>query len=168
MQDEFDLHNLPAPGPEPAATPEPTPEVGPEPEPEVDTRPIWPGRLEMIYKEYLAQKARFLAKNPMVQDYRQATSLEEISKRICRDKAWKMPPQRLNLETKTFMEGHPHWTNEEVMAWLDYEQQKEDEQYEVERVQLQARGGRFSGGRGILQMDVHRQLEEDRRLYRFV
>ena len=54
MQDEFDLYNLPAPGPKPAATLEPTLEVGPKPEPEVDTRPIWPGRLEMIYKEYLA------------------------------------------------------------------------------------------------------------------
>jgi hypothetical protein len=54
MQDEFDLYNLPAPGPKPATTPEPMPKVGPKPKLEVDTRPIWPGRLEMIYKEYLA------------------------------------------------------------------------------------------------------------------
>jgi hypothetical protein len=63
-----------------------------------------------------------MAENPIVQEYRWAASLEEISKRICRDEAWKMPPQRLDLDTKTFIEGRPHWTNEEVMAWLDYEQ----------------------------------------------
>jgi hypothetical protein len=62
----------------------------------------------MIYKEYLARKARFLAENPLVRDYRRAAGLEEISKRICRDEARKMPPQRLNLETETFMEGRPH------------------------------------------------------------
>jgi hypothetical protein len=33
----------------------------------------------------------------------------------------------IDLGTETFIEDHPHWTNEEVMAWLDYEQQKEDE-----------------------------------------
>ena len=66
MQDEFDLYNLPNPKPKPITRPKPTPKVGPEPELEVDTRPIWPGCLAMIYKEYLAQKARFLAKNPMV------------------------------------------------------------------------------------------------------
>jgi hypothetical protein len=51
----------------------------------------------MIYKEYLARKARFMAENPIVREYRRAASLEEISKRICRDEARKMPPQRLDL-----------------------------------------------------------------------
>jgi hypothetical protein len=32
----------------------------------VDTRPIWPGRVEIIYRDYKAQKAKFLAKHPTV------------------------------------------------------------------------------------------------------
>ena len=59
-----------------------------------------------------------------------------------------MPLERIDLETKTIMDGRPHWTNEEVMAFLDYQQQKEDEQCEIEMAELQARGGRFRRGRG--------------------
>jgi hypothetical protein len=61
---EFDLNNLLEPGPEPE--PEPEPELEPEPEVEVDSRPIWPGRPEIIYRDYLTQKAKFLDKNPAV------------------------------------------------------------------------------------------------------
>ena len=35
-------------------------------DPEVDTRPIWPGRPELIYQAYLAEKEAWLAANPTV------------------------------------------------------------------------------------------------------
>jgi hypothetical protein len=42
--------------------------LSPEPAPtQVDIRPIWPGRIEVIYQAYLAEKTTWLAANPTVQ-----------------------------------------------------------------------------------------------------
>ena len=44
--------------------------LSPEPENppiQADTRPIWPGRIELIYQAYLAKKTTWLATNPTVQ-----------------------------------------------------------------------------------------------------
>jgi hypothetical protein len=42
----------------PAPPPKPTPKQTREPTP--DTRPIWPGRIELIYKQYLVEKEAWL------------------------------------------------------------------------------------------------------------
>ena len=51
------------------STTQPAPESTPELTPEStiiipDTRPIWPGRPELIYRQYLAEKEAWLADNP--------------------------------------------------------------------------------------------------------
>jgi hypothetical protein len=50
----------------------------PTPEPPPDTRPIWPGRIELLYKQYLTEKEAWLTAHPDVQlaNYRTARGLE--------------------------------------------------------------------------------------------
>jgi histone H3/H4 len=50
----------------PAPPPEPSPELSPEPSP--DTRPIWPGRPELIYKQYLIEKEAWLTSHHQQSD----------------------------------------------------------------------------------------------------
>jgi hypothetical protein len=76
--------------------------LSPEPEnpaTEVDTRPIWPGRIELIYQAYLAEKTTWLAANPTVQpaQYRSKRGLQRWSKAACdrRSLRWRLPLKRL-------------------------------------------------------------------------
>jgi hypothetical protein len=106
--------------------------LSPEPENlpiQADTRPIWPGRIELIYQAYLAKKTTWLATNPTVQpaQYRSKRGLQKWSKALCdrRRLRWLLPLKPLNLETETYIEGQPKWTDEEIHAWLDWDQQQE-------------------------------------------
>jgi hypothetical protein len=118
--------------------------LSPEPEnppTQVDTRPIWPGRIELIYQAYLAEKTTWLAANPTVRpaQYRSKRGLQKWSKAVCdrRSLRWHLPLKRLNLETKTLIEGQPKWTDEEIHAWLDWDRQQEqviEQQVEAEVV----------------------------------
>jgi hypothetical protein len=87
-----------------------------EPEQEPDTRPIWPGRPEVIYQDYLARKAEYIAQHPRCRDYRKALGLKEYSKRICMEHHKFLPRQRLDLETETLLPSRSHWTEEEVQV----------------------------------------------------
>lgn len=73
----------------------------------VDTRPIWPGRPELIYKAYLAEKEAWLAVNPTVQpaQYRKKRGLTSWSKQWCRQNKKFLPSARLNLQTETLSSG---------------------------------------------------------------
>ena len=48
------------------------------PKAKVDTRPVWPGQIEVIYSKYIAKKVAFLATNPIVQEtnYRKSRGLK--------------------------------------------------------------------------------------------
>ena len=70
--------------------------LSPEPEnpaTEVDTRPIWPGRIELIYQAYLAEKNTWLAANPTVRpaQYRTKRGLQKLTKAICDSHKWELP-----------------------------------------------------------------------------
>jgi hypothetical protein len=74
---------------------------------EVDTRPIWPGRLELIYKAYLAEKEAWLAANPTVRptQYHKKRGLTNWANSICNQQKIFLPRDRLDLRTETLIEG---------------------------------------------------------------
>jgi hypothetical protein len=94
-----------------------------------DTRPIWPGRPELIYQQYLAEKEAWLADNLEVQpaSYRKARGLEIYSLSWFRRRRLELPKQRLDLVTETLLKGTPDWTYEVVSAWLDWDKIQEEE-----------------------------------------
>jgi hypothetical protein len=82
----------------------------------VDSRPIWPGRPELIYQRYLAAKGAWLTEHLAVRPsgYRKARGFKSHSVKYCAQQARHLPKQRLNLETGTLIQGRPHWTTEEI------------------------------------------------------
>jgi hypothetical protein len=138
------------------STRQPSPESPPQSPPQShqapDTRPIWPGRPELIYKQYLTEKEAWLSAHPSVRpsNYRSARGLDSHSIRYCKEQARFLPIQRLDLESEALIEGRPHWSTEEIQAWLDnkaLEQEKVDRQVEAELVA--AGGFGQSSERGI-------------------
>jgi hypothetical protein len=81
------------------------------------------GRPELIYKQYLAEKEAWLTTHPTVRpsNYREKRGLESYSPRYCKEQSRYLPDHRIDLETETILKGRPHWTTEEVEAWLDNE-----------------------------------------------
>ena len=141
--------------------------LSPEPENppiQADTRPIWPGRIELIYQAYLAEKTTWLAANPTVQpaQYRSKRGLQKWSKAACdrRSLRWHLPLKRLNLETETLIEGQPKWTDEEIHAWLDWDQQQEQVIEQQAEAELVAAGGYRGNSRRRVSY-IYRQLEAE-------
>jgi hypothetical protein len=135
----------------PAPPPEPTPELELTP----DTRPIWPGRIELIYKQYIVEKEAWLTAHPTVRpsNYREKRGLESYSPRWWGEQSRYLPDHRIDLETETILKGRPHWTTEEIYAWLDYEALQEQEVERQVEAELIAAGGfgqtRERGIRGV-------------------
>jgi hypothetical protein len=155
----------------PAPPPKPTPEPIREPTP--DTRPIWPGRIELIYKQYIVEKEAWLTTHPTVRpsNYRAKRGLESYSPRWCKEQSRYLPDHRIDLETETILEGRPHWTTEEIYAWLDYEALQEQEVERQVEADLIAAGGfgqskerGFQGVYGRVETDFQALKEQ----YRFV
>ncbi|KIM92565.1 hypothetical protein OIDMADRAFT_62452 [Oidiodendron maius Zn] len=96
---------------------------------EVDTRPIWPGRPELIYQAYLDAKEAWLAINIAVNpaQYRSKRGLTRWSKSWCRQNKKFLPYQRLDLESETLIPGDPNWSYEELYAWLNWDEKKQEE-----------------------------------------
>jgi hypothetical protein len=149
--------------------------LSPEPEnppTQVDMRPIWPGRIELIYQAYLAEKNTWLAANPTVRpaQYRSKRGLKKLTKAVCDSYKWQLPKQRIDLDSETLIEGPPGWLTEEIQAWLDWDQAQEEaleQQLEVEFVAAGGFGSESRRGIG----HIHRQLEAEatteRSQYRF-
>ena len=83
-----------------------------------DTRPIWPGRIELIYKQYIVEKEAWLTAHPTVRpsNYREKRGLESYSPRWCKEQSRYLPNHRIDLETETILEGRPHWTETDFQA----------------------------------------------------
>jgi hypothetical protein len=151
--------------------------LSPEPENppiQADTRPIWPGRIELIYQAYLAEKTTWLATNPTVQpaQYRSKRGLQKWSKAACdrRSLRWQLPLKRLNLETETLIEGQPKWTDEEIHAWLDWDRQQEqaiEQQVEAELVAAGGYGGNSRRGVGHIHAQIDTESRVETQQYRF-
>ena len=153
--------------------------LSPDSEPEnphiqADTRPIWPGRIELIHQAYLAEKTTWLATNPTVQpaQYRSKRGRQKWSKAACdrRSLRWQLPLKRLNLETETLIEGQPKWTDEEIHAWLDWDQQQEqvtEQQVEAELVAAGGYGGDSRRGVGHIHTQIDTESRAETQQYRF-
>jgi hypothetical protein len=140
---------------------------------QVDTRPIWPGRPELFYKQYITEKEAWLAAHPDVQpaSYRTARGLERYPVSWCNRNRIFLPRERLDLQTETLLEGSPNWTNEETSAWLDNEALKEQEVEQQVEAELIAAGG-FGQSRERGVRGRWRQFRSDfnalREQYRFI
>jgi hypothetical protein len=155
----------------PAPPPKPTPEPTREPTP--DTRPIWPGRFELIYKQYLVEKEAWLTTHPAVRpsNYREKRGLESYSPRWCKEHSRYLPDHRIDLETETILEGRPHWTTEEIYAWLDHDAlktQEVEEQVEAELIAARGIGQSRERGIGGLWSRLEADNEALQEQYRFV
>ena len=140
--------------------------------PTLDTRPIWPGRPELLYKQYFAEKEAWLLAHPDVRPakYRTARGLEVYSVRWCNENRRNLPRERINLETETELDEAPNWTHEEISAWLDNDALKDQEiEKEVEAKLISAGGFGQSKERGVrgLQNRIRRDQEAQREQYRF-
>jgi hypothetical protein len=152
--------------PVPESTTQPVPESTTQPVPEstpestiivADTRPIWPGRPELIYRQYLAEKEAWLADNPGVgtpASYRRSRGLEIYSASWIRQRRQGLPIWRLDLDTKTLLkEDIAEWSNEEVSAWLDWgkvQDQEAERQAEAELIEAGGFGRtKMRGIRGL-------------------
>jgi hypothetical protein len=142
-------------------------------EPTPNTRPIWPGRIELIYKQYIVEKEAWLTAHPTVRpfNYREKRGLESYSPRWCKEQSRYLPDHRIDLETETILEGRPHWTTEEIHAWLDYEALQEQEVERQVEAELIAAGGfgqsRERGIRGVFDR-VETDFQALKEQYRFV
>jgi hypothetical protein len=142
-------------------------------EPTPDTRPIWPGRIELIYKQYLVEKEAWLTAYPTVRpfNYREKRGLESYSPRWCKEQSRSLPDHGIDLETETILEGRPHWTTEEIYAWLDYKALQEQEVKRQVEAKLIAAGGfgqsRERGIRGVFSR-VETDFQALKAQYRFV
>ena len=156
--------------PLPSLSPEPEPAAQPVPKP--DTRPIWPGRPELIYKRYIAEKEAWLAAHPGVRpaQYRKARRLEHYPKRWLNENCKYLGYQRLDLETETLLdyrEYPPEWTDEEVEAWLDWDAQETIKVEMQVQAEFDIRGG-LSAERGVrgLNMRIEKDIRAIRKRYR--
>ena len=117
-----------------------------------DTRPIWPGRPELLYKQYLAEKEAWLLAHPDVRPakYRTARGLEVYSVRWCNENRRYLPWERIDIETETELDKALNWTHEEISAWLDNDALKDQEiEKEVEAELISIGGFGQSKERGV-------------------
>lgn len=141
---------------------------------EVDTRPIWPGRPELIYQAYLAEKEAWLAANPAVlpAQYRNKRGLTRWSESWCRQHKKFLPYQRLDLQSETLILGDPNWSYEELRAWLDWDEKKQEEADQEAEAELITAGGfgrvrKDQGLRGGMSR-IMGGVAAENRMYRFI
>ena len=144
-----------------------------ESDPEVpDTRPIWPRRPEVIYSKYLAKKEAYLIAHPDVREsnYRSVRGLQIRS--VKERKYWIrfMGWQRLDLETETLLDGRPHWTQEELDAYADFqalENKREEQAVEAERAVQGGFGQSTKRGVKTVHARINFQIQQENSQYRF-
>ena len=135
-------------------------------------RPIQPGRPELIYQAYLAEKKAWLAANPVVQlaQYRKKRGFNIWGKRWCLQHKKFLPRERLNIETEALVQGDPNWSLEELSAWLDWDKKKDEAiEQEVEAELIAAGGFGQNRERGIQPLFGRIQADSraEERQYRF-
>ncbi len=124
--------------------------VDPKP---ADNRPIWPGRVEVIYETYLAIKSEWLAVNKVVRekDYRKKAGLKDHNSDAgwCTYHSKFMPTSRLDLTTELLLPGRPHWKREEIEAFVDDEKRQDDAMEARDLAKFKAQGNFGVQKRGL-------------------
>jgi hypothetical protein len=143
------------------------------PKAKVDIRPVWPGRIEVIYSKYIAKKVAFLAANPTVQEtnYRKSCGLKVWKPLDRRYEMRFLPSQRIDIQAKKLLDGRPHWSNEEIDAYLDYQAIKDQDIEAKEEARVVSQGGfgrnKDRGISGLLG-SINKRIEEEEAQYCFV
>jgi hypothetical protein len=140
----------------------------------MDNRPIWPGRIELIYREYIKEKETWLAAHPTTQpaNYRRARGLEDLSPKACRQLLKFLPLQRLNIEATPvkLLPGQPYWSIEEIQAWSDEDARQEREieaQMDAELTQAGGFGPLVRGRVNIERQEIADKANLDMEMYQY-
>jgi hypothetical protein len=129
-------------------------------------------RIKMIYERYLTAKKEYLAANLKAKEsnYRKTVGLKVRDTHARRYKRQQLKfRRRLNISTKTLVEGRPHWTDEEIDAALDYDEEMEQEAEGIEEGRWAAMGGRNTerGVQGVHNR-IARHMEQEEAQYSFM
>lgn len=91
-------------------------------------KPLGPNRPEMIYIRYIAEKVDWLAKNPYVRpnNYRKARGWPIWNRKTVESHRHHLPLERRKPSGEIISE-HADWTIEEITAFLDNDDQEEDQ-----------------------------------------
>jgi hypothetical protein len=158
---------------EPEPEPEPEPQGTTVPEVETDSRPIYPNRIEMVYDRYLVRKKVYLEAHPSVKEsqYRRVIGLKTwdiFDRRYIKETKLKYR-QRLNIHTRKYVDGRLNWTNEELDAFLDFEEEEDQNIERLENERYIRIGGRNTEtGLRAMHMRIAEEEKRDEELYSFV
>ena len=80
---------------------------------------------------YLAEKAAWLAKHPTVRptEYRKARKWKTPRPKVLNEQVFYMPRERRDLAGNVIA-NKANWTHEEIMAWLDNKDKKDQDEYD--------------------------------------
>ena len=124
----------------------PSPSPSPPPSPVVARPTVFPRNCpEMVYSRYLEEKGSWLAQHPHVlpAEYRKARGFQILSTKVLRDQVHTMPLPQINEGWR--IHRQVRWLDEEIYAWIDYEQALEDRLYEEGLARTRAAGRLLTG-----------------------
>jgi hypothetical protein len=102
-----------------------------------------PDRPEVLMQTYLAEKAVWLAQHPTIRptEYRKARKWTTPRPKVLKEQLFYMPKERRDLKGN-IIANQANWTPEEIIAWLDNEERKEEEEYNRLQVEFDTNGQR--------------------------
>ncbi|CAG8971729.1 hypothetical protein HYALB_00007209 [Hymenoscyphus albidus] len=118
-----------------------------------------PDRPEVLILAYLAEKTAWLAQHPTIRpaEYRKARKWKTPRPKILKEQVFYMPRERRDL-TGTIITNKADWTNEEIIAWLDNEEKKEQDEYNMLESEFIRNRNRNTENRS---RDIWARLEEE-------
>ena len=132
----------------------------PPPKPLAHTRP------EMTWEWYLREKEEWLAIYPNISyaNYWKARDFKKLSANVIREERQRMPKQR-RLPNGEVIDQHTRWSEEEIFAWLHYQQKLQDDIYAKMQEEVAIHGWQSNTGRGNLKAweEIEKEGNEEQR-----
>jgi hypothetical protein len=124
-----------------------------------------PSRPEVLIGLYLTARDLWLAENPTIKlaQYRKARKWRVLRHKQLIEQIYYMPRERRDLATSKIIAHTPKWADDEVYAWIDYDEHQEEEIEQDIRIEDQ-QGLQQSGIKGVW-AGVNRRIEQDRERY---
>ena len=132
----------------------------PPPKPLAHTRP------EMTWRWYIKEKEEWLANHPNVSkaSYQKARDFKKLRANVIREERRRMPEQR-RLPNGEVIEQHTTWSEEEIFAWLRYQQKLQDDIYVEMQEEVAIHGWQSNTRRGNLKLwkEIEKESNEEQR-----